>query len=100
MAGHHLDQFSRLKMLFHVIGWDLDHAEACEATGDVGLGAVDSDPPAQRNPMQLPLLQPLPILNTAAGQRSIIDRPVISQIFRRAWRAMPRHTGWADDVDQ
>lgn len=28
MAGHHLDQFSRLKMLFHVIGWDLDCAAA------------------------------------------------------------------------
>ncbi len=41
---HHLDQPALSDVIDHVIGRDLDQAEAGEAAGDAAFGAVDADP--------------------------------------------------------
>src|SRR3546814_10469505 len=66
MVRHHLDKLSSFEVMADVISRDLNKPETREATGNIGLGAVDGDPTAQRQCAERSVIHPLPLLDLAA----------------------------------
>ena len=97
---HDFDEFAGRNMILHVIGRDLDQAEAGQAAGDVGLGAVDRDAPANRPGSRDAGLDPFPFLDAPRRGRRIVDGEMRVEPGRRMRFAISFEIGRTGRVDQ
>ncbi|GCC44729.1 hypothetical protein chiPu_0029021, partial [Chiloscyllium punctatum] len=97
---HHLDELAGIEVPLHVVGGNLDQAEAGNAARDIGLRAVDGDATAHCDAACRALLAPFPLLDPSGGWRGVVDRPMRAEIIRRLRRAVAREISRARDVDQ
>ena len=76
MIWQHLHKVAGVEMAFHIVSWNLDETQACEAAGNIGFGTVDRYTALHRDSPDVPPFDPFPGGDPPARWRRVVDGEV------------------------